>query len=387
MRKKSKALIVLTVLMLVLTACSSPAQPTTVPSSNETTSSNSALTDYFLTLTGVASEDQMISAEEIMTLENKTVHMTAITSSGETIEGDVTGVGLDTILSKYGTSQSDYESIRIFAQDGYSIMVPKEIIGVKEILISYAFNGEPLDQKHQPLRAAIAEERSMYWVGQLAGFEFIKDSSVNGTEPEIEAVLPSKLVFMDAAFKSLTASDYPYKESIDQAVSAGDFLDQFGGEKPSADLFFYAVDDFTKSEKTDIFKTGFLKFTGENAPMFTGEELPQGMSVKNILWLQYSNTVFFSNESAFNKFENDLVTILDYESVPLLKVEEIIGLPEGEQYLLTATDGYTKEIDRETFLKGAIYLSDSGEYGINFEGMEKKAIVKNILSIDIITSK
>jgi uncharacterized lipoprotein YajG len=87
MKKKSKALIVLTVLMLVLTACSSSAQPTTVPSSNETTSSNSPLADYFLTLTGVASEDQMISAEEIMTLENKTVHMTAITSIGETIEG------------------------------------------------------------------------------------------------------------------------------------------------------------------------------------------------------------------------------------------------------------------------------------------------------------
>lgn len=372
-RKTFKLISILFIFIMLFTACSQ--------TGNETISEGNGepqvdLSSYNIKIIGLDSGEQTITAEEVVNMETITLNTTNISSSGEVVEGEVKGTKIDNILSQYGVSQKDYDGIRFFAGDGYSIIVPKEILEAEDVLIHWEFDGKPLNEKHQPLRIAVPDERSMYWIGQLAGMELIKESA--------EEAEGGKIVFLYAACNALEPEDYTYYENVDQAVKTADMLETFNLPSESEDVFIEAVDDYSKTEKKDIFLTGYIKFTGEDTPLFLSPELPKGMHVKNILWIQNGSTRYISESQAFTKYADELINVLDDECVPLSKIEELTGLPEGETYLFTAADGYTKELDRETFLKGAIYSRNNGGYGISFEGMDKKAKVKDILSIEIV---
>ena len=146
----------------------------------------------------------------------------------------------------------------------------------------------------------------------------------------------------------------------------------------------HAADSFDKAEKSDIFKQGYIKYTGEDSPIFIAPDMPKGMQVKNILWLKNGDTVYLNERMAFDKYKDVMIRILEMDSVPLTEIEELTGFNEADHYRLIASDGYTKEIDRETFLLGALFMDQDGLYGINFDGMEKKHIIKSIISIEIV---
>lgn len=57
--------------------------------------------------------------------------------------------------------------IRLSGSDGYSIEVPAEILANRDIILAYLVNGKSLDERKQPLRAIILEERAVYWVRTL----------------------------------------------------------------------------------------------------------------------------------------------------------------------------------------------------------------------------
>jgi DMSO/TMAO reductase YedYZ molybdopterin-dependent catalytic subunit len=389
MSKKLKLLSIVFALILVFVACTPKTEDTNPPAEDNNEETETA--EASIEIQGIESLEggiEMITAEEIKTMEAQTITTTNISSSGEVVETEIKGVKINKILKKYDLRQDDFEGIRFFAGDGYSIVIPKEILETKDVMLYWEADGEPLDDKFQPLRVAVPDERSMYWVGQVAGMELIKGKEENmdkSSEGDMDsmALENPKIIFMEAAISTLESEDYTYYEATDQAVMTDSLLTSFGS-KDANELFMEAVDDFTKTEKMDIFLTGYIKFTGEYAPLFLSPDLPKGMHVKNILMIKDGSTTFVTESQSFAKYADNLVTILEDECVPLAKIEELTGLAEGMNYTLTAADGYSKTIDRETFLKGGIYARNNGGYGISFEGMDKKAKIKDILSIEVV---
>jgi DMSO/TMAO reductase YedYZ molybdopterin-dependent catalytic subunit len=392
MSKKLKLLSIVFVLILAFAACTPNTGDTNLPT--EDNNEGTDTTEYSIEIQGIDSIEggmEMITAEEIKAMEAKTITTTNISSSGEVVETEIKGVEINNILSKYELKQNDFEGIRFFAGDGYSIVIPKTILDTKDVMLYWEADGEPLNEKFLPLRVAVPDERSMYWVGNVVGMELIKgtDSDTATGNDSKTMVAKGKIVFLEAAISTLESEEYTYYEETDKAIKTLTLLEEFGrtgveSDMPVSDIFMEAVDDFTKTEKMDIFLTGYIKFTGENSPLFLSPDLPKGMHVKNLLKIENTDTIFVSESQSFAKYADSLVTILEDECVPLVKIEALTGLDEGMSYTLTAADGYSKTIDRETFLKGGIYARNNGGYGISFEGMDKKAKIKDILSIEVV---
>lgn len=387
MPKKLKLLSIAFALILAFTACTQNAGDTDPPAEDNNEGADTA--EYSIEIQGIEGGTEMINAEEIKAMDATTLKTTNISSSGEVVEVEIKGVKINKILKSYDLKQDDFEGIRFYAGDGYSIVIPREILVAKDVMLYWEVDGEPLDDKFQPLRVAVPDERSMYWVGNVAGMELIEgEESGDAGDKDGMTVAKGKIVFLGAAVSTLDSESYTYYEAEDQAVKTVDLLTSFGrtgaeSDMPLSDVFMEAVDDFTKTEKMDIFSSAYIKHTGENAPLFLSPDLPKGMHVKKILKIENGDTIFISESQSFVKYADSLVTILDDECVPLSKIEELAGLVPGTSYVLTAADGYSKTIDRETFLKGGLYARNNGGYGISFEGMDKKAKIKDIMTIEV----
>lgn len=369
------------VLISILVACATPtheSSPTTTINQDNDTS----LENFILEIS--TNEDVFYySAKEITDMTSETLTVTSITSSSEVITSDITGIKLDVLLKSHNIEQRNFKEIRLFAADGYSIIVPTEIVGSKDIYIIWEYNNEPLKEPHYPIRAAIADERSMYWVYQLSGIELMTDDMATSEAEGKYAVPTSKIVLMETAFTLLDVLNYSYNDAIDKAASVDSLLNRFNLSTNINGVTIHAIDDFDKSEKSDIFKKGYIKYTGEDSPIFVAPDMPKGMQVKNILWLKNGDTAYINEKTAFEKYQNTFERLWDMDSIPLTEIENLTGFQESNHYLLTASDGFTETIDRAIFLSGFLCLDENGKYGISFEGMESIDTIKNIVSIEI----
>lgn len=379
--KNSARMFTLIIFMLLLASCNTPLQES-VPTTISTEIDKISLEKFKLVITGDNTEFSL-SAKEITDMTPETMSVSCITSSGEIITGDITGVKLDILLQPYNIEQRNYNEIRLFAADGYSIIVPAEIVKSKDIYIIWEYNNEPLQELHYPIRAAIADERSMYWVYQLSGIELIKDEMSISEDDEMPALTTRKIVFMETAITLLESLDYTYNDSVDKAVSVDSLLTRFNLSVNSNGVTMHAMDNFDKAEKLDIFKKGYIKYTGEDSPIFIAPDMPKGMQVKHILWLKNGDTVYLNERMAYDKYKNVLTTSLNMKSVPLAEIEKLLNLLESKHYMLVASDGHIEKIDRETFLTAELFMDEAGLYVISYKGMEKLQTIKNVISIEI----
>ena len=369
------------VLMSILVACATPNQESS-PTIATTHPTDTSLDKHMLEIS--SNENKFsFSAKEITDMASETLTVTSITSSSEVITSDITGIKLDVLLKPHNIEQRNFKEIRLFAADGYSIIVPTEIVSSKDIYIIWKYNNEPLQEPHYPIRAAIADERSMYWVYQLSGIELLLDEMSSSEAEEKPAVSTNKLVFMETAFTMLDALDYTYNDSIDKAVSVDSLLSRFNHSVNMNGVTIHAIDDFNKAEKSDIFKQGYIKYTGEDSPIFLAPGMPKWMQVINILCIKNVDTIYFNEKTAFAKYQNTFTGLLDMYGIPLNELENLTGFNEANHYFLMASDGFTEAIDRETFLRGSLYMDEHGGYGISFEGMDGINPIKNIISIEI----
>lgn len=304
-----------------------------------------------------------------------------ISSSGEETSNDITGVLLSDILSANDLDQQTLGAIRFTAGDGYAIDVPQEIIQEKEIILAWIFDGEHLDEKKIPLRVAIDDVRSMYYVSNLAEVtigqakEIVKEESKESGKA---------IVMMDTALATLETIPYTYYDSEDMAFNAKDLFDKYV-DKASESVGFIANDGYEKTESFDVVNEGFIKFTGEDAPLFTGKDLPKGMNVKYIMSLSVADVTFISVSSAMEMLT---VETVDGETgVNLKELVEFTGL-KADTYVLKASDGYEKEVTANDLAMGIAYLSDSNTVTAIFNNENPtKSKVKELLSIEESTSE
>ena len=334
-------------------------------------------------ITGTESTDEVLTVvwqgewtrikiSEIM--EFNAVEMEAATIDSENEESirKVKRILLEDILKEYlDISLSDIYSIRLSAGDGYAIEVPSEIVSEREIILAYEMDGEPLGEESRPLRSVIPDERSMYWVRNLVKIDLIEGY-------DIEQV--KGIVFIESLVKVLETQDYDYYGSIDKAVLTADLLMEFR-EKQSQDfIVMLSSDGLGKNEKKEIFKDGYLKITGEEAPAFLDPDIPKGMWVKNIFALFYGQTAYVSALQSIEMFKN--AEAEGKRGVYLESILERAGLVDSESYILRSLGGYTVELDSEDIGEGLIFIDEEGQLNVYFEKLEEKYSIKDLLSIE-----
>ncbi len=318
-------------------------------------------------------EDKEISLQELKEIEPITTEAATVNSKNEKSTLKVKGILLENILKKYfDKSQKDLSAAVFYAGDGYSVEVPKEILTDRAIILAYEIDGKPLDSESKPLRVAVPDERTLYWVKNLVKIEII--------ENRVEAEL-NKIVFLDTAAGSIAQQDFDYYGVKDKAIKTEELLARFSQDTLQGAVYIESSDGLKKVEEPDSFKKAFIKIKGEDAPAFLAEDLPKGMWVKNIIKFSYGPTVYFSIDEALATFENTLADNLS--GVAIKDVISKAGLPGAQSYLFTASDGYSAEINSADIEKGLIYLNEKGELETYFKDLPKNSAIKNLLSIEV----
>jgi hypothetical protein len=360
----------LLILLLSAAACSTPAAD---PAENGSQAGEqpAGQEGEKIVISGLESTDIELTVEEIKDIEPVTVDATAVSSSGEENQYTVTGPLFDDLLKKYGKSQKDLAAIRLVAGDGYSIEVPPEVLQSRDLILAHTIDGQPLDEKTKPIRAVIPEERAMYWIRNLVKIEVLESA------PQAEV---GKVYILETLISQANAEDYTYYESTDRAVKVEELLALLGLDNLPDTASFVASDGFEKNEQMDIFSKGYIKFTGEDAPLFLSPDLPKGMYIKNIYLCTMGDTALVSQEMAAEVLGTKEVE--DKTGVDLKELINGTGLADADNYLITAADGYTVEILREDREKGVVFKNSKGQITTFFEGLPKNTQVKDFLSIE-----
>ena len=310
-----------------------------------------------------------IPFNEIFKMESVTRTVKSVTSSGEELNNEVRGILLNTLLATKELKQEDYNSIRFIAGDGYQIDVPKDIVSKKEIILGYEFDGEPLEEKKQPLRPAIDDVRSMYFVSNLVEIQLNKSAT------NAEAQKADKVVILETEVKHLEQHDYTYYESTDKAIKVTDLFTKYNISTDSTSKLV-ATENFVKTEKNKVLTTGYIKISGEERPLFLSPDLPKGMHVKSIVTINTGNQVFLSAEQAIATLPSREIN--GSKGAKLEEVMKLVNLNE-DFYKLTADDGYSVEITKESLKHGILYINDKGQYKVMFdETMPKSTTIKHI---------
>ena len=325
-----------------------------------------------IAIRGLREEYEIISLEKLKGMEIVTKEMQSITSSGEVKTKKVKGVPLEGLLRSYETSQKNYGGIRFIAGDSYSIVVPKEIIEKREIILAYEVDDKPLAQKSQPLMVAVPDERSMYWVKNLIEIELLEE----------QQSVSKKVVFLETIVSSLDTEDYTYYEDLDKVVKVTDLLKGAHVESHKEGVYIKAADGLDKEEDVDVFKTGYIKITGKGVPLFLSPDLPKGMHVKDILFFTYGDSVFFSLDKGLETLEEKKLG--DKEGISLKDLLKEVDLVNGKRYICTAEDGYKLEVSADDLDKSLIYGGNGEGFTLIFEGMSKEKKVKGIHSIEAV---
>lgn len=322
-------------------------------------------------ITGLGEDRITVSVEKLKELPAVEKEVVSEDSSGDKNYYKVKGALLSDLVSDLGESPDRINSVRLIAGDGYSIEVPEQIMKNKKIILAYEIDGELLYEKSRPVRAVIPGERSMYWVKNLVEIkvvDLVKTAEVNS------------LRFLETATAELKKVDYTYYDSTDKAVEISKLVDYMKLNKDFRTVNLRAFDGFEKKEKDDIFLNGYLKITGDNAPLFISPDIPKGMHVKNLLFIGYGSDVIFSLEEALALVETS--SINDKMGIRLSKLVEMSDLSKVDKYKLEAIDGYSVEVSAADMEKGIVYFDEKGRIRSSFADLSKQYSIKHLYIIE-----
>lgn len=122
-----------------------------------------------ITLSGITDQDVSLTIADLKAMD-------CITKSAESTSDKIgkvkaTGPTLETVLSKYGMSQSDLKSIKIYARDDYDVKISSDVLGEDTVMLAFGIDGKPLDEESAPLRIVIPGSDSAYWIRMVERIE------------------------------------------------------------------------------------------------------------------------------------------------------------------------------------------------------------------------
>ena len=293
---------------------------------------------------------------------------------------NATGPLLETVMKAYGVSLEEYNMVRFNATDGYSIAVASDILKNKEIILAYLDDGHPLSDKDGPVRVVVPGERAMYWVRMLESIEFEKNN---------DSQVADKVIILDTAFDMLQTSEKgTFSEESENRILTDALIAKYGNinDNTVRNVYISASDGLSKIEAKDNFLGHYIDFAEKDIPSFTGDDLPEGMSVRGILTINYGNTAFFSFGSGMESM--GVMKSGDMEGIPFSSLIKKIGSMASDTYLLTDIHGNTEKYiadelsDAVIGKKGKLVIfSPDGKAGNAFGDAGGK-VIEGLLSIE-----
>lgn len=316
-----------------------------------------------ITFKGLPNGDKTYTGEQIKTFAAMETAAVSVNASGTETPLTCKGALLETVLNDCGVSQKDYGSIILTASDGYSIEIPAEVLGKRDIILAYEVDGAACN-----LRSVVPGERAMYWVKFISTIELYNPVAKLQTE---------QISLLETAVLACETSDYKYGDSVDKAVTVDElFAKQITETADFVELA--AIDGWGKNDQYDLVAAQYIKITGERAPMFIGPELPEGMRLKETLYLKVGSQMLASAKMAQKKLGESIV---DGQSGVKLDVFVTgLGLADAPAYIMTGADGYAVSIAKEDIAKGLLYVDEAGA-NVRFAGLAKNTTVKGLASI------
>jgi len=365
---------ILVLMMLVLVSCSPKEETETKETETKEILANTLAFEG--TLKFISEEKEFeIAYNDIYKMSAITADVRHIDSDGEESNNTVEGISIESILKSNGLSKKDFTGIRFTAGDGYAITVPVDIFTNKDVILAYKFDGELLDAKKMPLRVAINDVESMYYLSNVVSVELLNKKMVEVSE----TIDSGEIVMLETVTSILENEEFMYYDSNDMAVKVTDILTMV--PTTGSSVWFVATDGYEKEEIIDIFTEGFIKVTGKDAPLFTGLDLPIGMNVKSIMTMAIGDTTFISIASAMEA--NETMIFDDNEGVKLSEVIRMASL-EGDFYIITAVDGYSVEVTADSTKDAIVYIHSSGTISVEFDAAyAKETKVKDLLTITV----
>ena len=295
-----------------------------------------------ITILGLGDE-VTFNLDEVKAFEPFVGEINSSTSSGEIKTAEIKGTTLDDLLESKGLSKAGCDSMRIVASDGYEIAVPRDVLENKEIIIAYEQDGEAYDKdEFGAFRTIVPDERAMYWVRGTVELYFEKGETVSGV---IHKIIPFEN--QDAV---ITYEDYTYYENVDKAIKIVDLIDTYANTEGATSGAFVAGDGLKTEQTFEILKDGYIKMTGENAPLFIAPEMPKGMQIKGVKYMNIGDSAFVSLK---------VLAESSSEEVRLQSILKDMGMT-GSTFLV-------KGVDSETVLEGkalneAHFVEEDGTY-------------------------
>lgn len=321
-------------------------------------------------ITGLQAQDLAVTIGELKNLPAVTKSAEATRANGETVRVKARGPLLETVLQKHGKSIKDFTTVRLSAKDGYSVAVPPDILKNRLIILAYEIDGERLDKDNQPIRVVIPEERAMYWVRMLERIDLENGSG--------QAAI-TKLVFIETAARSLPQEDYKYFESVDKAVKTKDLVEKYAADRKPQNIFIEASDGLKKNESKANFLSAYIKITGKDAPKFMAPQFPQGMHVRDVLYIDYGGTAFYSYGQG--KLLQKASAASD-SGIIFSNIIKQTGLSRAERYKFSGADGQSIEMKVSELGQGLVYENAPGVLGFRCDGASADQSVKDLVSIE-----
>ncbi|HZK57544.1 MAG TPA: molybdopterin-dependent oxidoreductase, partial [Clostridia bacterium] len=371
-RNKFYIVAILIVIILVSAGCGRSVEPNAESSGSDGKVSTAEDITESIILAGIGGEDIKVTIEEVEKLKKVSKDVISLSSDGGETELNASGGLLGELLEKHNITQTELDSIRVTAGDGYSMEIPSEILKNRDIILAYEINGESLFEEDKPIKIVIPGERAMYWVRNVAKIEIAKEETAVGKQV-------GKVLIFDTAISNLDMGDYEYYGERDKAIKTSDLLNKFIPEGEEQ-VFIKAADGLQRNETRETFKNAFIKVTGKESPMFLAPDLPEGMHIKGILWFRSEETAFLTMDKALETYSKSVQG--DIEGISLKEVLEDMDLEQGNAYIFTADDGYSVEISKDDIDRGILYKMSNGSTGVSFEGLPKNTMVRDLLSIE-----
>lgn len=191
-----------------------------------------------------------------------------------------------------------------------------------------------------------------------------------------------KIVFLETAVRALPQEDYEDFDDADKAIKAQDLATQYVGDFRPESVFIKASDGLQKNETTSNFLSAYIKITGKGAPKFLAPHLPQGMHIRDLLYINYGGTAFLAYEQGAAVFSPR--TVGEHTGIALSDIIKQTGLTRAETYRFTGVEGQGVELGVTELGQGLIYQNSTGSLSFICAGASVDKNVDDLLAIECV---
>lgn len=258
---------------------------------------------------------QEISLAELQSRQQVKYH-TNIIKNDQAKTDDWRGVDFISLLEEKGLK--DYDQLKLYSEDNYMVRLSKEQIYKNKPIIALERNGKKLPP--EKIRLVVKNMRDMYWISDIAFIE---------TESAFQLELPRNIIFAEAIFESMQATDLPPFKS----ATGYKFSDLIGSIFPySADFYISGRDGVSHIYSYEEYLAEAVLIENEGKFDLKSVQMPAGMWIDDIAIIVVVETAIVFQ----NQFDNNL------------QIAELLGFEEYPAQLKARSKDATEILDAAT---------------------------------------